>query len=77
MHPNPNLLTLLVAERQQQIRAEAAHMRTSHAVGYARRLSGHALIVIGERIAGASRRDPGAAFSPFDKVLSSALHPAK
>ncbi|MGI8405164.1 MAG: hypothetical protein ACR2OE_10465 [Thermomicrobiales bacterium] len=77
MHPNLDLLTLLVAERQQQIRADAANTRTSHPIGFTRRLTGQALIAIGERIGGASRRDAGSAHSPFDQVLSSALHTAK
>ena len=77
MHPNLNLLTLLVAERQRTIRTEAANTRRSHSIGFARQLTGQALIAIGERIAGASRQGIGSARPPFDDALGSALHPAK
>lgn len=77
MQPNSDLQALLVFDHQQQIRADAANMRNTHSIGFARRLTGNAVISIGERIAGSSRRDLRPTFPPFEDVVNSALHPAK
>ncbi len=77
MQQNLNLLDLLIAERQQQIRDDAANARTSHPIAFARRLTGQALIAIGERIRGASRPDALSAQQTFDPALSAALQHAK
>lgn len=77
MQPNLDLLNLAVAEHQQHIRDDAAVARTSHPISFARRLTGQALIAIGERIRGASRQDVLSTQQTFDPALSAALRHAK
>jgi hypothetical protein len=77
MQPNLDLLNLAVAERQQQIRDDAAVARTNHPISFARWLTGQALIAIGERIRGASRQDALSTQPTFDPALSAALQHAK
>lgn len=57
MESNPDILNLLIADRQRRIHEDMAKANMHHPLGFARRLTGQSLISIGERIRGASRLD--------------------
>ena len=77
MEPNPDILNLFVAARQQRIREDIADANRLHPLAFARKLTGQSLIAIGERIRGTSRSDEVADRPQPDAGLSTSLRHAR
>ncbi|MGB3307665.1 MAG: hypothetical protein WBA63_15875 [Thermomicrobiales bacterium] len=74
MTPNPDLLDLMIADRQRAIREAVS--QTKHRTGFTvvRSVTGRALIAIGERISGCQRPEGSTMLVPGQDARLTALH---
>lgn len=74
MNPNPDLLDLMIADRQRAIREAMSEAKQHNGFATARGITGRALIALGERIRGNERTLEPVMLAPSHDARLTALH---